>query len=266
MTPFPGRHAPLMAAMTTLPRAALAATLFVATPTAGSPQHVDAHAVVDRVDRLLRGESSHASVSMQITTRQWSRSLDMTIWSKGSDYALIRVTAPAREAGTATLKVKDDIWNYLPRVDRTIRIPPSLMAGAWMGSHFTNDDLVKESRLVDDYDIAIGFDGERDGVKVWEFALTPKPGVAVVWGKIVMQVRQADLMPQWERYYDDAGTLVRTVTFSDFKVLGGRKVPATLTVTPADKPDEHTTLVYHDLQFDVGLPASFFSLQNLKRR
>lgn len=251
--------------MTTTLRAALAATLLIVRPTPGAPQKIDAREIVDRVDRLLRGESSHASVSMQITTRQWSRSLDMTIWSKGSDYALVRVTAPAREAGTATLKVKRDIWNYLPRVDRTIRIPPSLMTGAWMGSHFTNDDLVKESRLVDDYDIALAFDGDRDDTRVWEFELTPKAGVAVVWGKIVLQVRQADRMPMRERYYDDGGTLVRTVVFSDFKAMGGRKVPATLTVTPTDKPDEHTTLVYRDLQFDVGLEPAFFSLQNLKR-
>ena len=123
-----------LAALSTRLRTVVAAALLVATPAVASPQQVDARDVVERVDRLLRGASSRASVSMQITTRQWSRSLDMTIWSKGNDYALVRVTAPAREAGTATLKVKNDIWNYLPRVDRTIRIPPSLMAGAWMGN------------------------------------------------------------------------------------------------------------------------------------
>lgn len=244
----------------------LAAAGGAATPRAATAQQVDPHDIVDRVDRLLRGTSSRGTLTMQITTRQWSRALDMQIWSLGNDYALIRVTSPAKEAGTATLKVKNDVWNYLPRVDRTIRIPPSLMAGAWMGSHFTNDDLVKESRLVDDYDVALAFSGDRGGVAVWEFTLTPKPNAAVVWGRIAMQVRQADLMPVWERYYDDAGTLARTLAFSDFKVMGGRKVPATLTVTPADKPDEHTVLTYHALQFDVGLTPDFFSLQNLKRR
>ena len=252
--------------MSLLFRGLLAAALCIPAPAGGPPQQPDAREIVDRVDRLLRGESSRATVSMQITTRQWSRALDMMIWSKGHDYALVRVTSPAREAGTATLKVKNDIWNYLPRVDRTIRIPPSLMAGAWMGSHFTNDDLVKESRLVDDYDIAPGVAGERDGAKTWEFTLTPKAGIAVVWGKIVLQVRQADLMPLSERYYDETGALVRTVTFSGFKTMGGRLVPSTLTVTPADKPDERTTLVYHELQFDIGLDPAFFSLQNLTRR
>jgi outer membrane lipoprotein-sorting protein len=229
-------------------------------------QQVNPHDVVDRVDKLLRGTSSQGSVTMQITTRQWSRTLDMKIWSRGNDYALIRVTSPAKEAGTATLKVKNEVWNYLPRVDRTIRIPPSLMAGAWMGSHFTNDDLVKESRLVEDYDIALDSTGTADGAAFWDFALTPKPNVAVVWGRIVMRVRRADLMPVWERYYDDAGALARTIVFSDYTTMGGRKVPAKLTVTPADKPDEHTSLIYHDLEFDVGLDANFFSLQNLKRR
>ncbi len=244
--------------------AALVALILAAPPAAA--QTINPDSVVDRVDRLLRGASSRGTVSMQIVTRQWSRSLDMDIWSLGHDYALIRVTAPAKEAGTATLKVKNDVWNYLPRVDRTIRIPPSLMAGAWMGSHFTNDDLVKESRLVEDYDIALSFDGVRDGTKVWEFTLRPKPNAAVVWGKIVMAVRQADLMPFVERYYDDAGKLARTITFSDYKTMGGREVPATLTVTPADKPDEHTVLTYRSLAFDVGLAPDFFSLQNLKRR
>lgn len=253
--------------MTRLRLAANAVLLaLAATAPRAAAQKINPDSIVNGVDKLLRGSSSRGSMSMQIVTRQWSRTLDMDIWSLGNDYALVRVTAPAREAGTATLKVKNDVWNYLPRVDRTIRIPPSLMAGAWMGSHFTNDDLVKESRLVVDYDIALSYDGARDGAKVWEFTLTPKPNAAVVWGHLVMQVRQADLMPVWERYYDDGGKLARTITFSNYKKMGGRTVPAVLTVTPADKPDEHTTLTYRKLEFDVGLTPAFFSLQNLKRR
>lgn len=222
--------------------------------------------IIDRVDRLLRGASSHGSVEMQIKTEHWSRSLEMEVWSLGTKYSLVRVTAPPREAGTATLKADQEVWNYLPRVDRTIKVPPSLMMGSWMGSHFTNDDLVKESRLVDDYDIAIAFEGDRDGVPVWEFSLTPKPEAAVVWGRIEYQVRKADLMPTWVRYYDEDGTLVRTMTFSDYTQMGGRLVPAKMLVVPEDKPDESTALIYHDLEFDVGLKPDFFSLRNLRTR
>jgi hypothetical protein len=220
--------------------------------------------IVDRVDRLLRGASSEGALSMQIRTHQWQRSLELRIWSLGTDYALVRVLAPQKEAGTATLKLKTDVWNYLPRVDRTIKIPSSLMMGSWMGSHFTNDDLIKESRMATDYDITVSFDGERDGVRVWELTLVPKPDAAVVWGKVIEQVRKQDLMPLWARYYDDAGHLARTLTFGDFRTMGGREVPARLTVVPADKPDESTVIEYHDLRFDVGLTAAFFSLRALR--
>lgn len=221
-------------------------------------------AVVDSVDRLLRGRSSRAEMEMEIRTAHWQRTLDLRVWSLGTEYALVRLVAPRREAGTATLKVGNEVWNYLPRVDRTIKVPPSLMMGSWMGSHFTNDDLVKESRLIDDYDIAVAYEGEREHVPVWEFVLTPKPDAAVVWGKIVLQVRRGDLMPTWERYYDDRGTLMRTMTFSDFRKLGGRLVPAVMTLRPQDKPNEETVLRYKALQFDVGLRTDFFSLRNLR--
>ena len=158
-----------------------------------------AREIIDRVDRLLRGESSRGRITMEITTEHWSRSLDMEVWSLGVEHSLVRVQSPAREAGIATLKAGQEVWNYLPRVDRTIKVPPSLMMGSWMGSHFTNDDLVKESRIVDDYDFEISFEGEREGVEVWEFQLTPRPEAPVVWGRIDEQVRKADLMPTWVR-------------------------------------------------------------------
>jgi len=249
------------------PRAAAGAVLLAAVLAAARPAPAQtAREIVDRVDRMLRGASSRADVVMEIATEHWTRSLEMRVWSLGTAYALIRVVAPPREAGSATLKAGDEVWNYLPRVDRTIKVPPSLMMGSWMGSHFTNDDLVKESRVIDDYDIAIGFEGERQGVAVWEFVLTPKPTAAVVWGRVVQQVRKADLMPTWARYYDERGTLIRTMTFGDYRRFGSRLVPAVMTVRPEDKPDESTTVRYRDLEFDVRLSPAFFSLRSLQER
>jgi outer membrane lipoprotein-sorting protein len=222
--------------------------------------------IVDRVDRILRGDSSHGTATMEVKTQHWERSLSMEIWSLGTEDSLVRITAPAKEAGTATLKVDNDIWNYLPKVDRTIKIPASMMMGSWMGSHFTNDDLVKDSRLVDDYDIEVSFEGARDGIEVWELRLTPHPDAPVVWGRIDYRVRKNDLMPLWSKYYDEDGNLIRTLTFSDFRTFDGRLVPAVMTMTPEDKPGEHTTVRYQTLAFDVHLEPSFFSLQNLKSR
>jgi hypothetical protein len=230
-----------------------------------APADTDPRSIVDRVDRLLRGDSSEGELTMAVRTRRWSRTLTLKVWSQGTENALIKVVAPAKEAGTATLKVGDDIWNYLPRIDRTIRVPTSMMMASWMGSHFTNDDLVKESRLVRDYDVALAFDGVREGVRAWEFHLTPRPEAAVVWGKIAMEVRQADLMPTWARYYGDDGALRRTLTFGDVRVMGGRLVPTTMTVVPADAPDESTVIRYSALRFDVPLPPDTFSLAALRR-
>ncbi len=226
---------------------------------------VDAREIVDRVDRLLRGDSSEGEVTMAVVTEHWSRTLTMNIWSEGTDRALIKVVAPPREAGTATLRSGGEIWNYLPKIDRVIRVPTSMLMASWMGSHFTNDDLVKESRLVRDYDIAVAFDGVRDGVRLWELVLTPRPEAPVVWGGIRYEVRQADLMPLRARYYGDDGGLRRTLTFRDFRVLDGRLVPTVLTLVPADKPDESTVIHYLRLQFDVRLPADTFSLAALRR-
>ena len=226
-------------------------------------------AIIDEVDRLWRGESSTARVSMAIETEHWSRTLELDTWSLGTDYSLIRVLSPAREAGTATLKVDEEVWNYLPRVDRTIKVPASMMVGSWMGSHFTNDDLVRESRLIEDYDIVISFEGVRegadDGVAVWEFTLTPKPEVPVIWGRIVQEVRQTDRMPTWARYFDEDGGLVREMSFSGYREMGGRVVPQVLTVQPSDS-SERTVVTYHELAFDVGLSVDFFSLRNLRAR
>ena len=225
-----------------------------------------AEEIIERVDRVLRGDSSHGVTRMQVVTEHWERQMTLELWSLGTDHSLVRLLAPAKEAGTATLMADDDIWNYLPKVDRTIKVPVSMMGGSWMGSHFTNDDLVKESQLIEDYDIEMTFDGERDGVGVWEFRLIPKPEAAVVWGFVDYQVRQDDYMPLWARYFDEDEQLARTMEFSDFRDLGGRVVPAVMDMRPADKPNERTTMFYDELEFDIDIDASFFSLQSLRRR
>lgn len=221
--------------------------------------------IIDRVDRLLRGDSSRGVATMEVVTEHWEREMTMEVWSLGTDYSLVRLRAPRRDAGTATLMAGDDIWNYLPKVDRTIKIPASMMGGAWMGSHFTNDDLVKESRLVDDFDVELAFEGDRDGAAVWEIRLTPKPEAAVVWGRIDFRIRRADSMPLWARYYDEDGELARTMEYSAFAEMGGRLVPGVMDMRPADKPEERTTFRYEELEFDVDLAPSFFSLRTLQR-
>jgi hypothetical protein len=222
-----------------------------------------ARELLDSTDDLYRGESSTATVTMNIKTDKWSRSLTMQSWSKGEEKSLIRIESPAKEAGITTLKVDKNIWNYLPRVDRTMKVPAGMMSGSWMGSHLTNDDLVKESRMADDYTYAITQRPEG-GEGKWVIECTVKEEAAVVWGKVVVTMRPDKLAEQIQ-YFDEDGELARTMEFADVADVGGRKLPTTMRILPADKPGEFTEVKYSALDFEVDVPDSMFTLQALKK-
>ncbi len=221
--------------------------------------------ILDKVDDLFRGRSSHGEMTMSIRTVHWSRALTLEFWSKGKDRSLIRIRAPKKEKGTTTLRVKNDIWNFLPKTKRIIKLPSSMMSASWMGSHFTNDDLVKESRMAEDYDYEISFEGERDGQEVTEITCIPKPEAAVVWGKVLVTVKSVDFMPLQIQYFDEDMKPARTMTFSQVKSMGDRRVPTLMTVVPENKPGEKTEVLYKDIKFDLDLPAGLFSLRSLQQ-
>ncbi|MGB0637755.1 MAG: outer membrane lipoprotein-sorting protein [Myxococcota bacterium] len=215
--------------------------------------------LLNATDDVNRGESSRSTVEMQVKTKRYERTMTMQAWSRGEEDSLIRIETPAKDAGTTTLKVGDDMWNYIPKIDRTMKIPPGMMAGSWMGSHFSNDDLVKSNRLADE------FTYEKESLidGVYTIVCTAKADAAVVWGKVVVKVR-ADKIPVEVAYYDEDGELARKMTFSDVKDFDGRKVPATMLLVPADRPDEFTRITTTELDFDVKFDDRTFSLQALK--
>ena len=221
--------------------------------------------ILNTVDDLFRGDSSHGIMTMTIVTEHWARTLKLEWWSRGKDKSLIRIRAPKKEEGTATLRVGKEIWNYLPKTNRVIKLPSSMMSGSWMGSHFTNDDLVKESRLTEDYTFQKTFEGEKDGRAVVEITCYPKPEAPVVWGKLVVSVLQADFLPVHTLYYDEDMNRARTMVFSDIGPLGNRMVPRKMTMVPADKPKEKTEIIYEEMTFDVELEDDVFSLRTLQR-
>jgi hypothetical protein len=225
-----------------------------------------ARQILREVDDLWRGTSSHARVAMRVKTEHYMRSMKMEAWSRGKEQTLVRIVSPLKEKGTATLKSGNNIFTYLPRTDRTIRLTSGMMMGSWMGSHFTNDDLVKESRREEDYDPMISFEGKRNGKDILEFTLMPKPDAPVVWGKLTLTVLARDYVPLTEIYYDEDMTVARTITFSDVRMLGGRERPALLRVVPAGKPDEYTELIYQSLELNIDVSDALFSLSSLRRR
>jgi outer membrane lipoprotein-sorting protein len=229
-------------------------------------EELSSKGILDKIDKMWRGESSIGTFSMKIKTAHWERSLRIKSWTKGLDYTLIRIEYPKKEKGVSTLKVKNNLWNYLPKIKRVIKVPSSLMMGSWMGSHFTNDDLVKESTLVDDYYHRITFEGEKEGQNVYEITLFPKEEAAVVWGKIIILIRKKDLMPLYEEFFDEKEKAVRKMIFNDVKKMGGRLLPTRLTIVPYDKPGESTEVTYVEIAFNMEIPDTFFSLRNLKQQ
>ena len=225
-----------------------------------------ASAILAEVDDLWRGKSSYAITKMMVKTEHYTRTMRMEGWSKGKEKTVFRVLEPLREKGSITLKSDNTIFTYLPKTDRTIKLTSSMMMGSWMGSHFTNDDLVKESRLEEDYTATISFEGERKGQNVIEFTLIPKPEAAVVWGKLVLTILADGYLPVNEFYYDEDMKLARTMLFTDIKKLGGRDRPAVLRVIPADKPTEYTEFIYESLEFNLEVDDKMFTLATLKQR
>lgn len=221
--------------------------------------------ILDKVDDLFRSNSSKGLATMTVTTAHWKRSLSLEMWSKGKDKSLMVVLAPKKEKGTATLRSGNNIWNYLPKVKRVIKLPSSMMAASWMGSHFTNDDLVKESRMADDYTFEITFSGEREGQDIVEVTCYPKPDAAVVWGKVIVSALRKEYLPLYVKYFDEDLRLARTMTFSQVAQLGGRRIPSVVIMVPEDKPEESTVIHYKQMDFDIDLKDSFFSLRTLQR-
>jgi len=220
--------------------------------------------LLDRTDDINRGESSTAVMSMQVKTDRYERSMKMRAKSKGEERSLIVILEPAKDAGISTLKVEDNLWNYMPKVDRTMKVPAGMMSGSWMGSHLSNDDLVRNSRLRDDFTYEMTEEPADDGTGHWVIELVPKPDAPVVWGKVVVTIRP-DEVPEKIKYFDEKGTLVRTLAFDDVQEVDGRKVPMKMSVVPGDKPGEYTRITYEELDFGVDHDDKTFSLQALKQ-
>lgn len=225
----------------------------------------DVSEIVDRVDRLYRSRTSLGELEMSIVTENWRRTLRMEYASEGLEKTFINITHPKKEEGIATLRMGSEMWNYFPKIDKVMKVPPSMMMSSWMGSDFTNDDLVKESSMLRDYDYRlVSPPGADPGL--YHVELTPKKDIPIVWGKIIMTVRKDDYIPVREEYFDEKGTKMRVMDFREITDFGGRSIPAVIELTPLNKEGRKTVIRYIDIRFDVELGDGVFTLRNLRRR
>jgi len=228
-------------------------------------QPQSARDIIDKSYELVYAKSSYSEISMTIVKPNWLRTISMKAWALEPDYALIYITEPARDKGTVTLKREKEVWSWIPAAQKIIKIPPSMMLQSWMGSDFTNDDLVRSSSVVDDYDHKILSKEKIDGYESYIIESIPKPEAGVVWSKIITWITEKGYMQLKSEFYDEDGFLIKTFRGSEIKSLGGRIFPTKWEMIPNDKPGNKTIIDYLDIKFNYKLNESFFSQQNMKR-
>jgi outer membrane lipoprotein-sorting protein len=226
-------------------------------------EELDVDEIIEKIDELYRSKYSYSELEMTIITPHWTRTLTMNVWTEEMDKTFIRITSPKKEEGVATLRIETEMWNYLPKTNKVIKIPPSMMMSSWMGSDFTNDDLVKESSMKDDYTYEFT-EVENAQPDIYYIKLIPREDIAVVWGKIIIAVRKDDYLPVWEKYYDEKGELMRLLNFSDIKRFGDRQLPSVMEMVPQNKKGHKTIIRYIKADFDSKVDKNIFSLRNLR--
>ncbi len=226
-------------------------------------QQQSAREIVQRLDELYRSTSSYAEMEMEITTSHWERTLRMKAWTQGDQKTFIRITALAREEGVATLRIGNEMWNYLPNTNKVIKIPPSMMMSSWMGSDFTNNDLVQEFTLMEDYDFSLIRPDTARQEYLYIQAI-PKEGKPIVWGRQVITVRKNDYLPVRQEYYDESGKLMRVLMYKEITTFDDRKIPAEMIMIPKNKEGHRTVIRYLDADFDLDIDEDIFSLRNLR--
>ena len=225
----------------------------------------DASEIIKKAEDRMRGNSLYAEMKITTVRPKWTREMTIKSWSKGEERSFILVTSPAKDKGIVYLKRDKEIWNWMPRIERSIKMPPSMMMQSWMGTDFNNDDLVRESSTIKDYNHKIVGEEVIDSRKCWKIELTPKEEAAVVWGKVNIWIDQKDYMQLKTEQFDEDNYLINTVIATDIKVMDGKTLPAKMILTPEEKKGQKTIMEYIKMDFDIELEDSFFSIQNMKK-
>jgi len=233
--------------------------LFSALPAAADDE---VEALMRHLDRLYRADTSHAELTMRVVTPDYERELALESWSEGTEKTLVRIESPRKERGTSTLKRGNEMWNYLPKIRRTIRIPPSMMMGSWMGSDFTNDDLMRDSSWQKDYVTSRAREAPEGQLCTDS---KPRPEAAVTWSRVVTCFERASRLPVGQSFYDEKARLARTITFTEPRSFGDRTMPSTMVLEPRLKKGHRTLIRYLSIEFDVKHPPNLFSLTRLRR-
>ncbi len=233
--------------------------------TAMQAQQLTAVEIIKKADEKVRGKTNHSVLEMQIIRPTWSRTISMKSWSNGLDYSMTYITGPAKDKGQVFMKRETEMWNWMPSIGRMIKIPASMMSQGWMGSDYTNDDILKESSIVRDYDHSIDKEEVVEGFNCYKIKMIPKEEAAVIWAKVYKWITTDEFIQIKSEYYDEDDDLVKSDFGYEFKEMGGRLIPSRVEIVPAGEEGKKTVILLKEVQFDIELPATYFSQQNMKR-
>ena len=226
----------------------------------------DAKEIVKRADDKMRGENSGISeMSMKIIRPTWERAIEFKSWGKGTEKMMVLITAPAREKGQSFLKVGREMWNWNPTISRTIKLPPSMLSQGWMGSDYTNDDMINQRSIVVDYTHSIIDNENIEERECYVIELIPKEDAPVVWGKIIFWISKTDDMVLKSEYYDEDEYLVKTELGKEIRNMNGRIIPTVYEIIPAEEENQKTVVTLKSIQFNAPISDNFFSIQNMKK-
>ncbi len=222
--------------------------------------------MIRKAEAILWGKTLQGDFEMTVTTPAWERKLTLRVWMDRPRWSFVRILGPAKERGISSLRIDKEMWNYIPRIERTVKVPPSMMLQPWFGSDFTNDDLVKEGSFVTDYTHRLRGEREANGYPAYVVELLPKPDAAVVWGKVLYSVRKTDFVPLKIEYFDERGKLIRVLDYRNVQQMGDRTIPLLWEMRPADKEGKKTSIVVKRIEHDKSVDANIFTMRNLSRR
>ena len=225
----------------------------------------NAYDIVKKSDDKLRSATSFAKIKITAVRPSWSKEMIIKTWTKNSNYSVALVTSPAKEKGIVFLRRDKEVWNYVPSISRTIKLPPSMMTQGWMGTDLTNDDMIKQSSILVDYNHKIAGEELIDGHNTWKIVLTPKENAAVIWGKIIMWIDKEEYNQLRGEYYDEDNFLINKLIGSNIKEFDGRKIPSHMEFIPEDNPGNKTLIDYLELNFNTKIPEKYFTTSYMKR-
>jgi len=241
----------------------LVTLILLAIPALGFAEELDGKTIVRDAINHWRGLSSYTEMTMVIHRPDWERSMTMSAWTKGDKQTLVRVIEPKKDRGNGTLTDDKSMWSYSPKVNRVIKVPSSMMGQSWMGSDFSNKDIAKADDIVDEYQHSILKIEEIDGVTIYDIRSIPNEDAAVVWGSELLRIREDHVVLQ-HAFYDQDGELVKALKTMEIADMGGRVIAKRQRMSKADEADEWTEIQVNEVQYEVELKDSLFTLSNLR--